>query len=247
MKARRADRPALDRCSTRVRRAVVSSVVTILTMTCALAGTAVDAGAKNATKRDTTRCTSGKRAPGGDICVARGNALATRILDGVREVDERQPIRGLVFGVWIKGKEVLTGALGEQVPGVPTTRNVHFRLGNTAETIMGTLLLRMVDQGKVHLDDPVSKWYPDLPEADQVTLEMLASNTSGYADYATTDEFNTWLEADPFQDWTPDELLAIAMKQRTLFAPGTSWAFSDTNYPPRTDPAEGEVVPIHAW
>lgn len=228
MKACPADSPALDRC-TGVRRAVVASV-TIFAMTCALGATTVDAGATNATKRDTTRCTSGKRARGGDICVARGNALASQILDRVREVDESQPIRGLVFGVWIKGKEVLTGAMGEQVPGVPATRNVHFRLGNTAETIMGTLLLRMVDQGKVHLDDPVSKWYPDLPEADQVTLEMLASNTSGYADYVTTDDFNTRLEADPFQEWTPDELLAIAMKQRRLFAPGTSWAFSDTNY-----------------
>ena len=48
--------------------------------------------------------------------------------------------------------------------------------------------------------------------------------------YVTTDEFNTRLHADPFQQWTPDELLAIAMKQPPVFAPGTSWAFSDTNF-----------------
>jgi D-alanyl-D-alanine carboxypeptidase len=222
---------AIARGWSRVRHAGFTVVVvTILTVTCALVGTSEVAGAKSAPDGTTTRCTSGKRAPGGDICVARGSALATRLLDGVREVEQRQPIRGLVFGVWIKGKQVLTGAMGEQVGGVPTTRDVHFRLGNTAETMMGTLLLRLVDQGKVHLDDPVSKWYPDLPAADQVTLEMLASNTSGYADYATTDEFSTRLEADPFQEWTPDELLAIAMKQPPVFAPGTSWAFSDTNY-----------------
>jgi D-alanyl-D-alanine carboxypeptidase len=96
--------------------------------------------------------------------------------------------------------------------------------------MMTTLLLRLVDQGKVKLDDPVAKWYPNLPEADQVTLRMLASSTSGYADYVTTDEFNARLHADPFQRWTPDELLAIAMKQPPVFAPGTSWAFSDTNF-----------------
>ena len=155
---------------------------------------------------------------------------ATQLLEAVREVDESQPIQGLVFGVWIDGKEVLTGAMGEQVAGVATTRDVHFRLGNTAETMMTTLLLRLVDQGKLKLDDPVSKWYPDLPEAGQVTLRMLASSTSGYADYATTDEFNTRLHTDPFQRWTPDELLAIAMKQPRVFPPGTSWAFSDTNF-----------------
>jgi len=88
----------------------------------------------------------------------------------------------------------------------------------------------LAEEGKLSLADPVSKWYPDLPEADQVTLRMLASSTSGYADYATTDEFNTRLHADPFRPWTPDDLLAIAMKQPTVFAPGTSWAFSDTNF-----------------
>ena len=132
--------------------------------------------------------------------------------------------------MWIDGTEVLTGAMGEQVAGVPTTPDVHFRLGNTGETMMTTLLLRLVDQNKVKLDDPVAKWYRDLPEADQVTFRMLASSTSGYAEYVTTDEFNTRLHADPFQQWTPDELLAIAMKQPPVFAPGTSWAFSDTNF-----------------
>ena len=183
-----------------------------------------------AQKAPSTRCTSGKPAPGGDICVASGNQLAEQALAGVRDVFAQQPIAGVVFGVWIDGKEVLTGALGEQVTGVPTTRDVHFRLGNTGETMMTTLLLRLVDQGKLALDDPISKWYPDLPSADQVTLQMLASSTSGYADYATTDEFNTRLHANPFQKWEPDELLAIAMRQPPVFAPGTSWAFSDTNF-----------------
>ena len=177
-----------------------------------------------------SRCTTGTPASGGDICIVQSNQLARDTLADVRDVYRQQPIEGLVFGMWLDGKEVLTGAMGEQVQGVPTTRDVHFRLGNTAETIMGTLLLKMVDQGKVRLDDPVSKWYPNLPEADTVTLDMLGSNTSGYADYVTTDEFNTRLHADPFRPWTPDELLDIAMKQPTLFAPGTSWAFSDTNY-----------------
>jgi D-alanyl-D-alanine carboxypeptidase len=209
----------------RVRRVLLAIAV----VTYALVGTSIAAGAKGGTS---TRCTNGTRAaPGGDdICIARGNATATQLLDAVREIDESRPIQGLVFGVWIDGKEVLTGAMGEQVAGVATTRDVHFRLGNTAETMMTTLLLRLVDQGKIKLDDPVSKWYPDLPEAGQVTLRMLASSTSGYADYVTTDDFNTRLHADPFQRWTPDELLAIAMKQPPVFAPGTSWAFSDTNF-----------------
>ena len=217
-------------CSTvggqrRVRRALVVLAV----VTYALVGTGIAAGAKGGTS---TRCTDGTSAASGgdDVCIARGNAMATQLLDAVREVDRSKPIQGLVFGVWIDGKQVLTGAMGQQVAGVPTTRAVHFRLGNTAETMMTTLLLRLVEQGKIKLDDPVAKWYPNLPESGQVTVRMLASSTSGYPDYATTDEFNTRLHANPFEPWTPDELLAIAMKQPPVFAPGTSWAFSDTNF-----------------
>ena len=146
------------------QRRVRSVLVAMAIVTYALVGTGMAAGANVGTS---TRCTNGTRAASGgdDICIARGNATATQLLDAVREVDQSQPIQGLVFGVWIDGKEVLTGAMGEQVAGVATTRDVHFRLGNTGETMMTTLLLRLVDQGKIKLDDPVSKWYPDLPEA----------------------------------------------------------------------------------
>ena len=177
------------------------------------------------------KCARGQeKATGGDICVARGSAMAEEILAGVRDVVDANPIRGVVFGVWIDGKVVLTGALGEALFGVPATRRVNFRTGNAGEAIMTTALLRMVDEGDLSLDDPVAKWFPDLPEADAVTVRMLASSTSGYADFVTTEEFDSAFEADPFRKWTPDEVLAIAMKQPPVFAPGTSWAFSDTNF-----------------
>ena len=95
---------------------------------------------------------------------------------------------------------------------------------------MTTILLKMVEDGDVSLDDLVAKFFPDLPEADNVTLRMLATSTSGYADFVTTAEFNDAFEADPFREWEPAELIAIAMAQPTVFAPGTSWAFSDTNF-----------------
>jgi D-alanyl-D-alanine carboxypeptidase len=200
----------------------------------ALVATAVSVFAGTANAREQVpagKCARGQdRAAGGDICVARGNATAKELLAGVREVVAANPIRGVVFGVWIDGRAILTGALGEALPGAPATRRVNFRIGNTGEAIMTTALLRMVDRGDLSVDDPVAKWFPDLPEADAVTLRMLASSTSGYADFVTTEEFGTAFDANPFRQWTPAEVLAIAMKQPPLFAPGTSWAFSDTNF-----------------
>ena len=206
-------------------RFVTAKVVAVV-LVCALAGAA---GAGTVAPAGT--CPRGlAKAPGGDICIARRSALATEILVGVRDAVGTNPIRGLVFGVWIDDKAVLTGALGEALAGVPATRRVNFRVGNAGEAMMTTALLRMVDQGDISLDDPVAKWFPELPKADAVTVRMLASSTSGYADFVTTEEFGAAFEADPFRQWTPAEVLAIAMKQPFVFDPGTSWAFSDTNF-----------------
>jgi D-alanyl-D-alanine carboxypeptidase len=95
-------------------------------------------------------------------------------------------VRATLFGVWIGGRKLVTGAYGEALPGVPATTADHFRIGNITESITTTLLLQFVDQGRMRLDDPLSKWLPSLPGAGQVTLGMLASSTSGYADYVTS-------------------------------------------------------------
>lgn len=205
---------------------LAAALVVVVVLAGALTG-----AASPGTEARAGKCTRGQeRVAGGDICVARGNALASQLLAGVRDVVDANPIRGVVFGVWIDGKAVLTGALGEALTGVRATRQANFRIGNAGEAIMTTALLRMVDDGDLSLDDPVAKWFPGLPGADAVTVRMLASSTSGYADFVTTQEFNTAFEGDPFRQWTPDEAIAIAMKQPAVFAPGTSWAFSDTNF-----------------
>ena len=123
-----------------------------------------------------------------------------------------------------------TGALGEGQSGVPATRNMHVRIGNVLEAMLATQLLRLVEDGEVALDDPISEWFPDLPNADEVTLNMLVHSTSGYNDFVTTQEFIDALDKNPFQIWDPTELIMIAMSKPPLFEPGTSWAFSDTNF-----------------
>ncbi len=66
---------------------------------------------------------------------------------------------------------------------VPATTNMHFRNGAVAISYVSTLLLILVDEKKVSLDDKLSKWLPDVPNADRVTLGQLAQMTSGYVDY----------------------------------------------------------------
>lgn len=153
-----------------------------------------------------------------------------KITRTVRAVDEKYPVRSTLFGVWKNGQRLVSGALGQSRPGVPATKADHFRIGNATESLLTTLLLQFVDDGRLSLDDPLSNWFPELPGAQQVTLGMLGRSTSGYADFVTNPEFEDAFNANPFRRWEVSELVGLAFARPPLFAPGTSWAFSDTNF-----------------
>jgi CubicO group peptidase (beta-lactamase class C family) len=99
-----------------------------------------------------------------------------------------------------------------------------------AFTYMATLLLEMVDQKKTTLDTKLSKYFPELPHADQVTLKNLANMTSGYADYVYQPETLQGTALDPFRQFTNDDLIRIGMGGPPMFAPGTNWGYCHTNY-----------------
>ena len=63
---------------------------------------------------------------------------------------------------------------------------MHFRNGAIAIAYLTTVLLKLQDEGVLRVDDKLAKWLPDLPQADKITLTMLANNTSGYPDYVPT-------------------------------------------------------------
>lgn len=139
-------------------------------------------------------------------------------------------LNSMVFGVWKNGQPLVAGVLGSELPGVPATKDMHFRIGNVTESFTVTLLLQLVDRRKARLRDPVSKWFPQLPRARQVTLRMLATSTSGYADYVTARSFEKAFEANPFRHFSAMSLIRLGTTGPPVFAPGKSWAFSDTNF-----------------
>ena len=158
------------------------------------------------------------------------SALAASIMTVVNNSIQANHLRAVLVKVTVDGKEVVRQAVGESMTGVPATTEMHFRNGAVAISYLSTLLLILVDEGKVALDDKVSTWLPDLPHADEVTFGQLAQMTSGYVDYEQTPELNAALYADPFRQWTPEELLALAVDQPLLYPPGTNWNYSHTNY-----------------
>lgn len=140
--------------------------------------------------------------------------------------------RAVIFGMWVGDKEILTEALGESEPGVPATTAMHFRIGGITETFMSTVLLILSEQGQINLDDKISRWFPALISADQVTVRMLAANTAGYPDYVHMDPWIDRLLSDPFKPFTDDELIGYAVADKKMLdkPPGSSQAYSHTEY-----------------
>jgi CubicO group peptidase (beta-lactamase class C family) len=158
-------------------------------------------------------------------------AKADAVLKIVKDTLAERHLKAVIVRVTVNGTEVLTQAVGDSMTGVPATPQMHFRNGAVAISYVSTLLLKLVDDGKVRLDDKMSKWLPDFPHADQVTLGQLAQMTSGYPDYVLgNDAFDAALYANPFKQWTTDDILAQIRSRPLLYPPGTNWNYAHTNY-----------------
>src|SRR6478609_8889577 len=148
----------------------------------------------------------------------------------VQKAMKTEHLRAVIVKVTQGDKVVISQAYGESMTGVPATTAMHFRNGAVAFAYLGTLLMQFVDEHKVRLDDTIERWMPDLPEANKVTLKMLANQTSGYPDFETDPKFLAAFEADPFHIFNFEERMKYAFARPVQFAPGTNWSYSHTNF-----------------
>lgn len=104
-----------------------------------------------------------------------------------------------------------------------------FRIGSVTKTFVAAVVLQLVGEGRLRLDDPVSRTLPGLlANGDEVTVRQLLNHTSGLPDYILNPELFNGIVQNRI--WQPRELLALASTQPQLFPPGTAREYSNTNY-----------------
>jgi len=126
------------------------------------------------------------------------------------------------------GKVVFAGASGKadiaanRAAGLDT----RYAIGSVSKQFTAAAILLMVEQRKLSLDDKVSKFFPDLTRASDITIRELLSHTSGYEDYAPQDyTIPEWLKPT-----TSQAILDKWAKKPLDFDPGTKWQYSNTNF-----------------
>jgi D-alanyl-D-alanine carboxypeptidase len=130
------------------------------------------------------------------------------------------------------GHEIRLHAAGvaDQRSGRALRPTDRFRAGSITKSFVATVALQLVGEGKLSLADPVEHWLPGiLPYGDRVTLRQLLNLTSGVPDNQATVEAD-YLKGNLTRSWSPRELVAVVARKKPDFAPGTSWAYSNTNY-----------------
>ncbi len=129
-----------------------------------------------------------------------------------------------------QGKWTTTLGTRDLATHAPMQVNSYMRIGSITKTLTATVILQLVDQGKLRLDDPIGRYQPEVPNGNHITIRELLNMTSGLFNYSEDEDFDRALVANPYKAWDPKELVAIAFKHPPYFAPGESWHYSNTNY-----------------
>jgi CubicO group peptidase (beta-lactamase class C family) len=161
---------------------------------------------------------------------APASTQASGIAAIVRKAMSTYHLRAVIVRVTKGNQVVTTQAFGPSLTGQPATPAMHFRNGAVAFAYVATLLMQYVDEHKVSLNDTINRWAPTLPEANKVTLRMLANQTSGYPDFETDPAWTAAFNANPFQIFTYQQRINYAFRRPVQFKPGTNWSYAHTNF-----------------
>ena len=113
--------------------------------------------------------------------------------------------------------------------GDPIAADTPFRVGSISKTFVATIVLQLVDEGRVDLDEPLSTYLPNTPIGGDVPLRMLLNHRSGLRNYTDRSAFVTDVFEDRSRVFTPDQILAWVEGAATD-EPDQRFAYSNTNY-----------------
>ncbi len=139
-------------------------------------------------------------------------------------------IPGAMVGIWgPDGNYVKVAGVSDTATKAPMETDFYHRIGSVTKTFTVTALLQLVDEGKIGLDDPISKYVDGVMEGDAISLRHLAGMRSGLVDYTTSEQFVMEYLSDPRRTFTPEELVGYVKDLPLQLRPGTTVDYSNTN------------------
>jgi D-alanyl-D-alanine carboxypeptidase len=160
-------------------------------------------------------------------------AIEQAVTGNLKSYGGNAPVPGAAVGVWASGGRSFVKGFGsgQLTPRVAMSLNDKFRIGSNTKTFVITVLLQLVQEGRLGLDDSVAKFKlnVNMPDGNRITIRQLAEMRSGLLDLYALPAFQA-LDITPQSKFDRHHWLQLALDQPRLFAPGTSYNYSNTNY-----------------
>jgi CubicO group peptidase (beta-lactamase class C family) len=153
---------------------------------------------------------------------------ADEIDNYVRGEMTAQHIPGLSLCVVHNGRIVKSAVYGlaDVELNVPVTGDTEFSIASMTKSITASAIMLLVQDGKLSLDDHISKYFEGLPETWQpITIRHLLSHTSGIKDHFRDYPFYPPLKLDRKLEYTDEEYLKAHIDAGLNFTPGAQWAY----------------------
>lgn len=129
-----------------------------------------------------------------------------------------------------KGVVVYSRAIGYScISGnekLPATDQTKYRIGSITKMFTATMIFQLIEDGKLSLTTTVYKFFPQLPNANKITISNLLNHRSGLHNFTDDPEYQTWMT----QPKTRDEMLAIISKGGVNFQPNEKFSYSNSGY-----------------
>jgi D-alanyl-D-alanine carboxypeptidase len=145
----------------------------------------------------------------------------------------RTPVPGVLIGVWDGAGNSYVRAFGyadlkKKRPLMPSD---HFRIGSNTKTFVVSVILQLVDEKKLGLDDPLSRFAigVTVPNAQKITIRQLCDMRSGLFEAYDSPQF-AQMHVTPQMRFDPRTTIRWAVQQKPYFPPGKGYHYSNTNY-----------------
>ena len=137
---------------------------------------------------------------------------------------------GISVAVLVPGFEIWTGVSGVSHGTTPITPYTLFSAGSINKMYTAVTVLQLAEEGRLSLDDPISKWLPEYPQVDStITIRQLLNHTGGIFDMVRHPDYWDAMKADPDQVWRPEEIIQNFLLE-PYFTKGKGWHYSTPGY-----------------
>ncbi len=161
-------------------------------------------------------------------CIIYGQNINTGELNVFFERIEKNNLGTGAVSIYKNGVFKYGRSFGENgtVNVLKNNKNVKYRIGSITKMLTAIITYQLYGEGQLNLDEPISKYFPSLPNAGKITIRHLLSHSGGLKDFVFKDSLYFWL-TEPV---TEDEIFNEINRQGIAFMPGDSVLYSNSGY-----------------